>query len=132
MLHEDARTLRAYAPIGKRVANRPEVGLVVNASTDGEQLPEIGADQRVDLEAKPGCQRRVQSRDPHVGAYGQVPAWRILVQVLDIEVIDHDGLTKSAMVSAVSSGAVICGQWPLTSSVMRTLPGICSCTNRPT
>src|SRR6476646_7600436 len=106
---------------------RPEMSVVENAPTDGQQIGERCAAQRIRPISKPFRQGGVHADDAPVRVSDDVPTRGVLPEVFDAAV-GHVDRANAAIAEAVASGALTCGQWPTAARVTRRLSGMCAST----
>src|SRR6185437_70276 len=119
-----------------------EVRLVEELSGAREQHLDVFAQQLVATVAQAIEQRGVDERDARVVAKGDEPARRAVEQLGNVA--DHPrhrharqadtvaGWRYSAMSAIVSSGWLMCGQWPVAFMIRIVLCGSCASRYRPT
>src|SRR5689334_11094633 len=96
----------------------------MDAPASGEQLADQLALQFVVLIPKPFDDGGVGPDDAAIRARDEMTAGRVIPQVVKVGV-GHADRTKAEMASAVASGSLTCGQWPVASNVSNWLSGMC-------
>ena len=113
--------------------DRRAVRLIEDARAGGQDELEALADQPVRREPQPAGERAVDPRQGSVRADRQVAHGGLVVELLDRLPRGVRGRSSShrarklRIAWVVSSGALMCGQWPVASMTTSSLSGRCRC-----